>query len=95
MAALLRERIRLTYCLNQKKYLRVFLTNPEVPMDNNAAERAIRPFCVGKKNWKLIDTINGAEASAIIFHESDTTHAALIRFASDRLSPVPIADAEF
>ena len=29
------------------------------------------------------------------FHESDTTHAALIRFASDRLSPVPIADAEF
>ena len=31
----------------------------------------------------------------IQFHESDTTHAALIRFASDRLSPVPIADAEF
>lgn len=46
----------LTYCLNQEKYLRVFLENPEIPMDNNAAERAIRPFCVGKKNWKLIDT---------------------------------------
>ena len=62
----------LTYCLNQKKYLRVFLTNPEVPIDNNAAERAIRPFCVGKKNWKLIDTIHGAEASAIIYSIVET-----------------------
>ena len=62
----------LTYCLNQEKYLRVFLTNPEVPMDNNAAERAIRPFCVGKKNWKLIDTIHGAEASAIIYSIVET-----------------------
>ena len=62
----------MTYCLNQEKFLRVFLTNPEVPMDNNAAERAIRPFCVGKKNWKLIDTIHGAEASAIIYSIVET-----------------------
>ena len=41
-------------------------------MDNNAAERAIRPFCVGKKNWKLIDTIHGAEASAIIYSIVET-----------------------
>ena len=41
-------------------------------MDNNAAERAIRPFCVGKKNWKLIDTIDGAEASAIIYSIVET-----------------------
>lgn len=62
----------LIYCLNQEKYLRVFLENPEIPMDNNAAERAIRPFCVGKKNWKLIDTIHGAEASAIIYSIVET-----------------------
>ena len=36
------------------------------------AERAIRPFCVGKKNWKLIDTIHGAEASAIIYSIVET-----------------------
>ena len=41
-------------------------------MDNNAAERAIRPFCVGKKNWKLIDTIHGAETSAIIYSIVET-----------------------
>ena len=29
-------------------------------MDNNAVERAIRPFTVGRKNWVLIDTIKGA-----------------------------------
>ena len=39
--------------------LRVFLTDGDVPMDNNASERAIRGFCVGKKNWQMIDTING------------------------------------
>ena len=33
-----------TYALNQEKYLRVFLEDGEVPMDNNASERAIRGF---------------------------------------------------
>ena len=50
-----------TYLLNQEKYLLVFLENGEVPMDNNASERAIRGFCIGRKNWQLIDTIRGAE----------------------------------
>ena len=39
-----------TYLLNQEKYLRVFLNDGDVPMDNNASERAIRGFCIGKKN---------------------------------------------
>ena len=38
------------YALNQERYLRVFLENGDVPMDNNASERAIRGFCIGKKN---------------------------------------------
>ena len=37
-----------TYILNQEKYLRVFLEDGEVPIDNNASERAIRGFCVGR-----------------------------------------------
>ena len=44
----------LTYSLNQEKYLRTFLEDGAVPMDNNAAEQSIRPFCVGKKNWVMI-----------------------------------------
>ena len=64
-----------TYILNQEKYLRVFLENGEVPIDNNASERAIRGFCIGKKNWQMIDTINGAKASAIIYSIAETAKA--------------------
>ena len=63
------------YVLNQEKYLRVFLTDGDVPMDNNASERAIRGFCVGKKNWQMIDTINGAKSSAIIYSIAETAKA--------------------
>lgn len=45
-----------TYALNQERYLRVFLDDGDVPIDNNASERAIRGFCIGKKNWEMIDT---------------------------------------
>ena len=63
------------YCLNQEKYLRVFLDDPQIPLDNNLAEQAIRPFCVGKKNWKLIDTVHGAQASAILYSIVETAKA--------------------
>ena len=64
-----------TYALNQEKYLKVFLEDGEVPMDNNASERAIRGFCIGKKNWEMIDTINGATSSAIIYSIAETAKA--------------------
>ena len=63
------------YCMNQEKYLRVFLEDPQIPLDNNLAEQAIRPFCVGKKNWKLIDTVHGAQASAILYSIVETAKA--------------------
>lgn len=64
-----------TYLLNQEKYLRVFLNDGDVPMDNNASERAIRGFCIGKKNWEVIDTINGAKTSAVIYSITETAKA--------------------
>ena len=64
-----------TYLLNQEKYLRVFLEDGDVPMDNNASERAIRGFCIGKKNWQVIDTINGAKTSAVIYSIAETAKA--------------------
>lgn len=64
-----------TYALNQEPYLRVFLENGDVPMDNNASERAIRGFCIGKKNWEMIDTVHGASTSAIIYSISETAKA--------------------
>ncbi len=65
----------LQYSLNQEAYLRVFLDNSDVPMDNNTAERAIRPFTVGRKNWVNMDSIRGAEASAIMYSLVETAKA--------------------
>ena len=76
-ATILSEKTRdgLKYSLNQEKYLRVFLENGEVPIDNSATERAIRPFTIGRANWHIIDTIHGAQASAVIYSLVETAKA--------------------
>ena len=71
----IKQYTNILYALNQEKYLRVFLTDGDVPIDNNASERAIRGFCIGKKNWQMIDTINGAKSSAIIYSIVETAKA--------------------
>lgn len=44
-------------------------------MDNNYVEQAIRPFTIGRKNFVLIDSSNGAKASAIIYSLVETAKA--------------------
>ena len=44
-------------------------------MHNNAAEQSIRGFCIGKKNWVMIDTVAGAKSSAIIYSIAETAKA--------------------
>ena len=65
----------LYYSINQEKYLRVFLDNPRVPMDNNTAEQAIRPFTIGRKNFVVISSSNGAKASSVIYSIVETAKA--------------------
>lgn len=65
----------LAYSINQEKYLRVFLDNGDVPMDNNPAEQAIRPFTIGRKNFVLMGSDNGARASAMIYSLAETAKA--------------------
>ena len=55
-----------------EKYLKVFLDYPDVPIDNSASERAIRTFCLGKKNWMFHNTANGANSSAQVYSISET-----------------------
>ncbi len=69
----------LNYCLNQEKYLRVFLDDGNVPMDNNRAEQAIRPFTLGRKNWVNMYSKNGAQASAVLYSIVETAKANNIR----------------
>ena len=65
----------LNYCLNQEEYLKVFLTDGEVPIDDSASERALRNFTIGRKNWMTINTIRGAQASAVIYSITETARA--------------------
>jgi len=65
----------LLYCINQEKYLRTFLDDPIIPLDNNDAERSIRTFCVGRHNWHIADSVNGAAASGIIYSITQTAIA--------------------
>ena len=41
-------------------------------IDNSASERAIRTFCIGKKNWMFHNTAKGAGASALVYSISET-----------------------
>lgn len=69
----------INYSLNQEKFLRVFLTNGNVPMDNNRAEQAIRPFTLGHKNWVNMDSVRGAQASAVLYSLVETAKANKLR----------------
>lgn len=54
------------YALTRKASLSVFLTNPDVPIDNNHTERAVRPLVMGRKNYLFCWSEVGAEKVAII-----------------------------
>ena len=62
-----------------------------LPIDNNAAERAIRPFVIGRKNWLFSETPKGAMASAQLYSLVETAKAngqepyAWLRHALERL----------
>ena len=57
----------ITYCRNQWAKLEAFLQDGELELDNNRAERSIKPFVVGRKNWLFANTPRGAKPSATIY----------------------------
>ena len=63
------------YSINQEEYLKVFLTDGEVPIDDTASERALRNFTIGRKNWMTINTVRGAQASAVIYSITEIARA--------------------
>ena len=65
----------LAYSIHQEEYLRKFLNDGNIPMDNNYAEQAIRPFTVGRKNFVIIESDNGAKSSAMLYSLVETAKA--------------------
>jgi transposase len=65
----------LHYLDGQWQRLTRFLDDGVIPLDNNAAENAIRPFVIGRKNWLFSQTPSGAHASAAIYSLIETAKA--------------------
>ena len=66
----------MAYATNHWQALRCFLEDGRLPLDNNAAERALRPIALGRKNWLFAGSVRGGEAAAIVlsFIESAKLH---------------------
>lgn len=60
------------YALNQEKYLRRYLEDGHLSIDNNECERSIKNFAVGRRNWLFAKSIKGASASAVIYSITET-----------------------
>ena len=64
-----------TYAINQRPYMENYLLDGRCALSNNAAENAIRPFTVGRKNWLFADSPKGAGASAAVYSIIETAKA--------------------
>jgi transposase len=62
----------LNYFIENYEGLTLFLSDPEVPMDNNAQERLLRSHVVGRKTWYGTHSERGAETAAILFSIVET-----------------------
>lgn len=54
----------LHYLSSQWSKLKRYVQDGRYSIENNVQENAIRPFCVGRRNWLFADTVQGAHASA-------------------------------
>jgi transposase len=60
-------RIALGYVCGLIPYLKNYTKHPFARLDNNVAERAIRPLAIGRKNWLFVGNERGGEAAGIIY----------------------------
>ena len=56
----------LTYFMGLIPHLKNYLKYPWARLDNNVAERAVRPIALGRKNWLFVGNEDGGEAAGII-----------------------------
>ena len=75
-------KVLVIYANNQLHKVKNYLLDGRLELDNNTAERSIKPFVIGRKNWLFSNTPKGAKASAIIY--------SIIEIAKDNDIKVPM-----
>jgi transposase len=87
----------MSYALTQWPRLIRYLENGHISPDNNAAENAIRPFVVGRKNWLFSGHPNGAHAAATLYSFIETAKACGLeayRYLRFLFEKIPYAQTE-
>ena len=62
----------INYALNQQEYMLNVFLDGRLEFTNNRAERSIKPFVIGRKNWLFSNTPDGADASSVIYSIMET-----------------------
>ena len=62
----------LTYAMKQERRLMNVYCDGRLELSNNRAERSVKPFVIGRKNWLFCDSVRGAKASAVAFSIIET-----------------------
>jgi transposase len=89
----------LYYLHNEWPKLIRYLDDGRLEIDNNAAENAIRPFVLGRKNWLFSDSVKGVNASANLYSLIETAKAnglepyAYLRYLFTELPKAETVDA--
>lgn len=87
----------ITYARKQWPQLTRYIDAGETAIDNNIAERAIKPFVIGRKNWLFANTPAGATASARLYGLIETAKANGVepyRYLAHLFSELPQRDLE-
>jgi transposase len=65
----------LNYAVSRWDKLTRYIEDGHITPDNNAAENALRPFVIGRKNWLFAGHPNGAHAAAALYSLIETAKA--------------------
>jgi transposase len=90
----------LSYLANQRKWLMNVYLDGRLEMTNNRAERSIRPFVIGRKNWLFCNTPGGANASAIMYSivetakENELKPYEYLKYLFEKLPNIPASEID-
>lgn len=85
-------RTAINYTLQLWERLIVYTQHPEVEIDNNLVENAIRPTAIGKKNWLFFGSAAAGQTSAVLYSLIETCRKLNINpheYLSDILTVLP------
>jgi len=91
----------LYYLREQWPYLKCFLEDGRLEISNNRAERSMKPFVMGRKNWLFANTEGGAQSSAIVYSlietakENDLDPYRYLVYVLSRAPSMAVADREW